>query len=238
MDCCPEVFRVEEDDTLTLLMDEVPKRLRQKLEEAVGSAPARHSGSRAEASMAEPAVPVPAATIILLRDGPSSPEVLLVERSVESEFLPRLYVFPGGRVDDEDRELVGRLDGVDAESASRVPSLDPQLALCFLVAAIRETYEETGIVLARRVGRARSSEPRSPQRSRRTVSRSRTTSAPSARSSRPKISSSQRTSSQCTGAGSRPSWSRVASTRSSSLRARRRVRRQATTGSNPPATSG
>lgn len=102
--------------------------------------------------MAEPAVPVPAATIILLRDGPSSPEVLLVERSVESEFLPRLYVFPGGRVDDEDRDLVGRLDGVDAEAASRIPSLDPQRALCFLVAAIRETYEETGIVLARRVG--------------------------------------------------------------------------------------
>ncbi|MCZ7537575.1 MAG: ferredoxin [Acidimicrobiia bacterium] len=39
MDCCPEVFRVEEDDTLTLLMDEVPKRLRQKLEEAVRLCP-------------------------------------------------------------------------------------------------------------------------------------------------------------------------------------------------------
>jgi len=39
MDCCPEVFRVEEDDTLTLLMDEVPKRLRRKLEEAVRLCP-------------------------------------------------------------------------------------------------------------------------------------------------------------------------------------------------------
>jgi len=39
MGCCPEVFRVEEDDTLTLLMDEVPEKLRQKLEEAVRLCP-------------------------------------------------------------------------------------------------------------------------------------------------------------------------------------------------------
>lgn len=39
MDCCPEVFRVEEDDTLTLLMDEIPENLRQKLEEAVRLCP-------------------------------------------------------------------------------------------------------------------------------------------------------------------------------------------------------
>jgi ferredoxin len=39
MDCCPEVFRVEEDDKLTLLMDEVPENLRQKLEEAVRLCP-------------------------------------------------------------------------------------------------------------------------------------------------------------------------------------------------------
>lgn len=39
MDCCPEVFRVEEDDTLTLLMDEVPEKLREKLEEAVRLCP-------------------------------------------------------------------------------------------------------------------------------------------------------------------------------------------------------
>ena len=102
--------------------------------------------------MAEPTVPVPAATIILLRDGPSSPEVLLIERSVESEFLPKLYVFPGGRMDEEDRELIGRLDRIDADPGSRATGLDPKLALCSLVAAIRETYEETGLLLARRAG--------------------------------------------------------------------------------------
>lgn len=39
MDSCPEVFRVEEDDSLTLLMDEVPEKLREKLEEAVRLCP-------------------------------------------------------------------------------------------------------------------------------------------------------------------------------------------------------
>jgi len=39
MDCCPEVFRVEEDDTLTILMDVVPDELRPKLEDAVRLCP-------------------------------------------------------------------------------------------------------------------------------------------------------------------------------------------------------
>lgn len=39
MDCCPEVFRVEEDDTLTVLIDDVPETLRAKLEESVRLCP-------------------------------------------------------------------------------------------------------------------------------------------------------------------------------------------------------
>ena len=39
MDCCPEVFRVEEDDTLTVLMDDIPENLRKKLEESVRLCP-------------------------------------------------------------------------------------------------------------------------------------------------------------------------------------------------------
>lgn len=105
--------------------------------------------------MAAPTAPVPAATIILLRDGPASPEVLLVERSVKSEFLPKLYVFPGGRVDLEDTELIDRLEGADATSVGeQLPSHPTELALSFFVAAIRETYEESGIVLARRAGQS------------------------------------------------------------------------------------
>ncbi len=100
-----------------------------------------------------PATPVPAATIILLRDGPTSPEVLMIERSVESEFLPDLYVFPGGRVDPADHQLADRVGGFTAEDARKaVPTVDAELALGFFVAAIRETYEEAGILLARRRG--------------------------------------------------------------------------------------
>jgi 8-oxo-dGTP pyrophosphatase MutT (NUDIX family) len=100
-----------------------------------------------------PTTPLPAATIILLRDGPSAPEVLLVERSVKSEFLPLLYVFPGGRVDESDQRLADRLGGIDEQRARTLaPTVAPDLCLAFFVAAIRETYEETGILLARRAG--------------------------------------------------------------------------------------
>ena len=43
--------------------------------------------------------PQPAATVILLRDASPSPEVLMIERHSRSEFMPDMYVFPGGRVD-------------------------------------------------------------------------------------------------------------------------------------------
>ncbi len=39
MDCCPEVFRVEEDDTLTVLLDDIPENLRSKVEESVRLCP-------------------------------------------------------------------------------------------------------------------------------------------------------------------------------------------------------
>lgn len=96
--------------------------------------------------------PVPAATVMLLRDGSASPEVLLVQRSVKSEFLPDLYVFPGGRVEDDDIALADRLVGVAAEDASRCSASVQDLASSYLVAAIRETFEEVGILLARRRG--------------------------------------------------------------------------------------
>jgi len=100
-----------------------------------------------------PAEAVPAATIMLLREGPVSPEVLMLERHAKSEFLPDLYVFPGGRVDPGDHELadrVGRLTA--AEATRRAESVDPDTALAFFVAAIRETFEEAGVLLARRRG--------------------------------------------------------------------------------------
>jgi 8-oxo-dGTP pyrophosphatase MutT (NUDIX family) len=87
---------------------------------------------------------------MLLRDGPVSPEVLMIERHSQSVLLPDMYVFPGGRVDEHDVALVNRLGGLDgcavAEALGGGP---PEQALSFVVAAVRETFEEAGILLAR-----------------------------------------------------------------------------------------
>lgn len=100
-----------------------------------------------------PVEPAPAATVILLRDSVAGPEVLLLERHAKSEFLPDAYVFPGGRVDAEDHALAARVAGVTAAQAgAALRTVEPDLALGFFVAAIRETYEESGLLLARRRG--------------------------------------------------------------------------------------
>ena len=67
--------------------------------------------------------PVPAATVILLRDSANGPETLLIERHARSEFLPDMYVFPGGRVEARDQALAGRLAGLEpAAAAALLPS--------------------------------------------------------------------------------------------------------------------
>jgi len=100
-----------------------------------------------------PARPRPAATIVLLRDGESAPEVLLLRRARHAGFVPGAYVFPGGRVDaaDAEREIVAHLDGLDAAAAAdrlELPDGDPP-ALAYYLAALREAFEETGILVGR-----------------------------------------------------------------------------------------
>ena len=128
-----------------------------------------------------PATPSPAATIMLLRRGERSPEVLMLERHAKSEFLPDLYVFPGGRVDAHDRELSDRLAPGGAEAArGALPETAPGLAPALFVAAIRETFEEAGILLARRRGKAELLDAKAPQSWRRTASRYRAAASASA----------------------------------------------------------
>jgi len=79
-----------------------------------------------------------AATIIVLRPADSgAPEVLLLKRSRKVGFFPRAWVFPGGRLDDEDHTLA---------SSGTVPGLD-HADHPFAVAAIRECFEESGLWL-------------------------------------------------------------------------------------------
>ncbi|UJR79251.1 NUDIX hydrolase [Sandaracinus amylolyticus] len=96
--------------------------------------------------------PRAAATVILLRDAPDGLEVFLVRRTKGAAFMGGAYVFPGGKLDDADRApaLLARVSGLDGESAARTldEQIDPDLALSLFVAAMRETFEESGVLLA------------------------------------------------------------------------------------------
>ena len=99
----------------------------------------------------------PAATVVLLRPAEAGFEIFFVKRHSKSAFMPGTFVFPGGRVDaaDQDPELLARLADVDLEACcARMRGLHGQamgqaLAGAHLVAAIRETFEEAGVLLAR-----------------------------------------------------------------------------------------
>jgi 8-oxo-dGTP pyrophosphatase MutT (NUDIX family) len=92
--------------------------------------------------------PRPASTILLLRDNVQKREieVFMMVRHHQIEFNSGALVFPGGSVDNNDREIIARGDlycggeGLDAAT------------LGFRIAAIRETFEESGILLARPKG--------------------------------------------------------------------------------------
>jgi recombination protein RecT len=88
---------------------------------------------------ARPAEPKPAATAVLVRPGGAGPEVLLLRRHRQSGFVPGAYVFPGGRVD--------AADGDDA--LAEFCATEPAAGLAaYVMAAIREVFEETGVLLA------------------------------------------------------------------------------------------
>ena len=86
-----------------------------------------------------PAVPRPAASVLLLRDGPEGVEVFMATRHQGSSFMPGVLVFPGGGVDnaDADPKLVDA--GAPEDWVSRI-------------ACLREAFEEAGILLARPSG--------------------------------------------------------------------------------------
>jgi 8-oxo-dGTP pyrophosphatase MutT (NUDIX family) len=96
--------------------------------------------------------PRAAASVILLRDTGGGPEVFMVERHLSAKFVGGAHVFPGGRVDPDDAEaedLCAALDGrgLDDREASRRLHLERN-GLAYYVAAIRECFEEAGVLLA------------------------------------------------------------------------------------------
>jgi len=99
--------------------------------------------------MTEPLIPRPAATLALLRDGEGGPEVLMMRRTHLAEFASGAYVFPGGAVDDADRDpaLAVLAQGTDDAQASRALGMRAG-GLAYWIAAIRECCEEAGLLLA------------------------------------------------------------------------------------------
>jgi 8-oxo-dGTP pyrophosphatase MutT (NUDIX family) len=107
---------------------------------------------RVERGEFTPAPPRAAATVVLMRDGPAGPQVLLLRRHRRSGFAADAWVFPGGVVDaaDRDERIVPRLDGPPSEVwAASLGLPDRTEAAAYVVAVIREAFEETGILLAR-----------------------------------------------------------------------------------------
>jgi 8-oxo-dGTP pyrophosphatase MutT (NUDIX family) len=90
-----------------------------------------------------------AATVMLVRDAPGL-EVFMLRRNLQADFVAGAYVFPGGAVDADDRDpaLLDRCHGRDDAEASALLDV-PAGGLGFWVAAIRETFEEAGVLLAR-----------------------------------------------------------------------------------------
>jgi 8-oxo-dGTP pyrophosphatase MutT (NUDIX family) len=98
-------------------------------------------------------IPVrPAATVMLVRDGTDGLEVFMLQRTHGAAFARSQYVFPGGKVDDADHGDVFEpiCDGLDDGPASAQMGLE-RGGLAWLVAAIRECFEEAGVLLARPV---------------------------------------------------------------------------------------
>jgi 8-oxo-dGTP pyrophosphatase MutT (NUDIX family) len=104
--------------------------------------------------MSAPHGPVPvraAATVLVLRDAAGGLEVLMLQRARRAVFAAGAYVFPGGAVDPSDGapELAERCRGMTDELASARLGLTSG-GLAFYAAAVRECFEESGILLAER----------------------------------------------------------------------------------------
>lgn len=93
---------------------------------------------------------MPSATVTIVRDAGRGIEVLMMKRNLKSGFVPGMYVFPGGGLDDSDlyfknNGLCSCLDDASASATLGVASD----GLAYWAAAIREAYEESGLLLAR-----------------------------------------------------------------------------------------
>jgi 8-oxo-dGTP pyrophosphatase MutT (NUDIX family) len=98
--------------------------------------------------VAAPGRPKDAATLILTRPAASGPEVLMGRRAPGHVFMASKWVFPGGRVERSDASAAFATDLRPADAARLAREVLPRRARALALAAVRETYEETGLLLA------------------------------------------------------------------------------------------
>ncbi len=98
-------------------------------------------------SFTRPVRPVDGAAVVLVRGHGTKAEVLMGRRRPRAAFLPKIYVFPGGRVDPSDYDVPAGIElrPEVTRRLTRRSSASPAPALA--MAAIRETHEETGFLL-------------------------------------------------------------------------------------------
>ncbi|GAA2081209.1 NUDIX domain-containing protein [Aeromicrobium halocynthiae] len=101
----------------------------------------------AAARSGSPVTPRDAATIALVRPGAAGPQTYLLRRQPRMAFAAGQYVFPGGAVQESDADEIGWV-GPDAATWAHRLGCTPEMARALVVAAVRETFEESGILLA------------------------------------------------------------------------------------------
>ena len=92
-----------------------------------------------------PVKPVPAATVISLRDAPTGIEVLMVQRTKKADFAGGALLFPGGKVDDSDYEII-------KSACCGLTDEIPDNLRAIRIAGVREMFEEAGLIFARERG--------------------------------------------------------------------------------------
>ena len=95
-----------------------------------------------------PSEPRHAATVVLLRDAAQGPEAYLLRRVKNMAFAGGFHVFPGGSVDPDDEDADIGWAGPSAEQWGAWFGASPELARALVCAAVRETFEESGVLLA------------------------------------------------------------------------------------------
>jgi 8-oxo-dGTP pyrophosphatase MutT (NUDIX family) len=95
-----------------------------------------------------PVEPRDAATVVLMRPGPHQPEIYLLRRHTSMAFAGGMCVFPGGGVDQRDFDHTVAWAGPPSATWAERLGTSEELARALVCAAVRETFEESGVLLA------------------------------------------------------------------------------------------